>query len=250
MPVFHTVFAAKLATEGPYVVAFTAPKGTGKDTTARRLGEPKYCAFWEMLDLGLYRIDSVAGPLYRMVSELTGWRIEELQGPGKEIVWTVAPTPDAIQAAKNMPGGFTDRHIAPTPSLIGWSPRKLLEHFGSGVVRKDIGRDHWTELLRARLERHKSGITVLTDVRFVNECALCDLVIELRREGKDYDERPDDQGGHESRRRLPAHLIDFTYWLNPDMDYHLFADDLILKVERKRASRLQPKGRESYIEER
>jgi hypothetical protein len=237
MAVFHTIFAAKIATEGPYVVAFTAPKGTGKDTTARRLHEiastheeiklnevltavrdSQAAGPWhEAFKLGLYRIDKCAATLYRMVAELIGWTPDQLDGPAKETIWTA--------------------DTAPTPTLVGWSPRKLLEQLGSNFVRDRIGRDHWVQLLKARLDKHQNGITVITDCRFINEAQLADLVIELRREGKDYDERPDDQGGHESRRRLPAHLIDFTYHLTPDMDYHLFADDLILKVERKRLIR-------------
>ena len=263
MPVIRAIADVLYAIQPAAVIAFTAPKGTGKDTTARRLWDvdpsPKIlqlpagprdasgkgevtmqtvlrCGPWhEAYKSGEYRIDSVAGPLYQMISVLTGLTIDELQSPArKELVWTLDP--EAVgDPAKAM---FTDDClIAPTPSLVGWSPRKLLEWMGSGVVRQDIGQAHWTELLRARLEKHKNGITILTDVRFPQEVALCDLCIELRRPGKDYDERPESEGGHESRRRLPAHLIDATFHLTPDMDYHLFAEDLILKVERKRADK-------------
>lgn len=264
MPVIRTIADVLYAIQPAAVIAFTAPKGTGKDTTARRLWDvdpsPKIlqlpagprdasgngevtmqtvlkCGPWhEAFKSGEYRIDSVARPLYEMVATLTGLTIDELQSPAlKERVWTVPPVPESCQFAQARSDSVADHHVAPTPSLVGWSPRTLLEWMGSDVIRARLGRDHWTELLRTRLEKHKSGITILTDVRFPQEVALCDLCIELRRPGREYDERPDSEGGHESRRRLPAHLIDFTYHLTPDMDYGLFAEDLILKVERKRA---------------
>jgi hypothetical protein len=245
-------FALRLSQIRPAaVIAFTAPKGTGKDTTARRLYAMRYFNYdgvevtqddrYNKITMGpFHNAFDHSGKnlgLYRMVAELIGWTTDQIDGPAKEITWTVEPTPENVQWAKEHPGAFTDRHIAPTASLVEWSPRKLLEQLGSNFVRDKIGRDHWVQLLKARLDKHTSGITIITDCRFVNEAQIADLVVELRREGKEYDERPDSEGGHESRRRLPAHLIDYTCHLTPDMDYHIFAEDLLEKVQRKRAKK-------------
>jgi len=181
-------------------IGLHAPKGTGKDTVARGIRD-KALPVWQRPFLHL---DKFALPLYKACSAITGWSVEQLEDEAtKEVVW--------------------DSTNAPTQSLVGWSPRKLLEFIGTAVVRDQLGINHWVELMKARLAQRSVGLTIITDVRFVNEASCCDAVIELRREGKDYDD------GHVSRQRLPASCITDVIWLKPreEIDWQWMADRII-----------------------
>jgi hypothetical protein len=188
------------------VIALHAPKGTGKGTVARGLRDK---AWFQQKDL--CHLDSFARPLYQSVSAITGWPVERLQDEAlKETEWTI--------------------DTAPTQSLVGWSPRSLLEFIGTEVVRDNLGIHHWVELMKARLVTRQHGVTIIDDIRFVNECSCVDAVIELRREGKEYDD------GHVSRRRLPASCITKTLWLKPkaEIDWAWMAEHLIVTAQRAR----------------
>lgn len=214
-------------------IGLAAPKGTGKDTTARRLRNPyrhpdgviRAAPWLNAYQAGAYFTDSFAEPLYRMVAILTGLSVEQLQDEHlKDVVWQFSPDePDIAANLKYAPSNFTSRHTAPTASLVGWGPRRLLEHLGTEFVRDKIAQDHWVQLMKARLARKSRGITVITDVRFPNEAAICDLVVELRREGKEYG----DSTSHISKQRLPACFIDLTVTLSDPMNYVLFADTVL-----------------------
>lgn len=185
-------------------IGLHAPKGTGKDTVARSLRDKVF--FQQKPSIHL---DSFAAPLYRCASALTGLPVERLQDEQvKEVEWEFA--------------------TAPTPTLVGWSPRRLLEFLGTEVVREQLGVNHWVELMKERLAQRQVGMTVITDVRFGNEAQICDAVIELRREGVDYDD------GHISRRRLPAACITETIWLKPraEIDWQWMAEHIILTAQR------------------
>ena len=68
--------------------------------------------------------------------------------------------------------------------------------------------------MRAEILKAAPGTwTLITDVRFCNEVALCDLVVELRRDG-DVGYGGEDE--HVSRRRLPSDFIDATFQLTPN----------------------------------
>jgi|GEM_PF-6232196 hypothetical protein len=187
-------------------IGFSAPRGTGKDTVANSLAGK----VWFQQKHLCYR-DKFAAPLYRCVAALTGWAPEQLMDETtKEVVWE--PT------------------TAPTQSLIGWSPRKLMQFIGTEVVREQLGVNHWVELMKARLAQRTHGVTLITDVRFVNEAFLADAVIELRREGVEY---ADD---HVTNQRLPAACITETIWLKPraEIDWEWMAEHIIVTAQRAR----------------
>jgi hypothetical protein len=187
-------------------IAFHAPKNTGKDTVARAFRDKVFHQ-----QRSLFHLDKFALPLYKACSALTGWPVEQLEDETtKEVLWTT--------------------ETAPTQSLVGWSPRTLLEFVGTDVVRDQLGANHWVELMRGRIAQRQRGITVITDCRFVNEAQACDAVIELRRDGVDYDD------GHVSRRRLPAGCITATYCLKPreEIDWPWLAEAIIVKAQRNR----------------
>jgi hypothetical protein len=183
------------------IIGICGPKETGKDTTAVGM-----MPFFDLRKIET-NITWFADPLYKMVWILTGVPVHLLRDQRyKNVVWTEA--------------------TAPIPSLIGTSPRELLKDLGMWV-RDEIHADHWAQhlLVRTRKEQPDSSWLV-PDLRFVNEVKVCDLVIEVRREGVEY------AGDHPSEMRLPAELIDETVWLTKGMDYAALAQ-LILDLPRR-----------------
>ena len=163
------------------IIGLSGPAGVGKDTTG------------ELLRVYLSRYGSVyvtsfAEPLYAMVSAMTGISVEKLKDrKTKEslIAWEGAP-----------------RHME------GWTVRRLLQFFGTEVVRTHLGYDYWVHRLLDRVAERRPTIVIITDVRFENEKSICDWVVELERTGFSY---PND---HASAQRIPA---DQTFNLdNPD----------------------------------
>lgn len=175
----RTTYAKSLIDWGPLAIGLHAPRGAGKDTTAKK--------FAEHIEART-SILSFAAPLYAAVSALTRLPVEFL----------------ADQANKNRPLTPEDTLVK---SLHGKTIRKLLELMGTEIVRDQIHPDHFVYLMEARLTTGSVwGFDFITDLRFRNEAALCDVVVELRRDG--------DTGysdDHESRKRLPEHYIDATY---------------------------------------
>ncbi len=181
------------------IIGICGPKGTGKDTTARRLigairnGGGPTCA----------NITWFADPLYHMVSLLTLVPVEQLRDQSyKEVIWTA--------------------ETAPIPTLVGSCPRELLKDLGMWV-RDEVHADHWAQHLFGRTAKFP-GWWLVPDLRFVNEAKVCDVRIEVRREGIDY------AGDHPSERRLPEELIDYTVVLTPDMDYGALAERIMALV--------------------
>ncbi len=174
--------------KSPLVIGFHAPKGTGKDTLAtalesvavrRELNEP-----W---------VSGIAQPLYAAVAVITG----------KSVEWLMD------QANKNRPFTEADTQVN---TLWGKTPRSILEEVGT-LIRAKIDPKHWTQLKRGLIaDKHKVGIIwhLITDIRFPEECEICDVVFELRRKGVEYGGPAD----HVSTHRLPAVYITDTIWLD------------------------------------
>ncbi len=184
------------------IIGICGPKETGKDTTATGVMPFFYRRAIET------NITWFAEPLYLMVSILTDVPVHQLRDQKyKSVIWTEA--------------------TAPIPSLIGTSPRELLKDLGMWV-RDEIHADHWAQHLLARTRKQHAYVSnwLVPDLRFVNEVKVCDLVIEVRREGVEY------AGDHPSEMRLPAELIDETVWLTKGMDYDELGQ-LILDLPRR-----------------
>lgn len=200
-------WAEKLSGQ-PAVIGIAGPRETGKDTTATRL-LPWFRARTEEANITWF-----ADPLYDMVAILTGVPVVKLREQAyKNATWTA--------------------ETAPIPTLVGKSPRSLLKDIGMWV-RDEIDADHWAQHLKQRTSRGVNGWKswwFVPDTRFVNETKVCDLVLEVRREGVEY------AGDHPSEMRLPAHLIDHTVWLTPGMDYDHLGRVLGTLIEARRKAR-------------
>ncbi len=183
----------------PAIVGICGPKGTGKDTTATRL------LSWFRPRTKQANITWFADPLYQMVEILTGVPVEYLRDQRfKEVIWTA--------------------ETAPIPTLA--------KDLGMWV-RDEVHAEHWAAHLKQRTSRGVQGWKswwFVPDTRFVNETNMCDVVIEVRRSGIEYDE------DHPSEKRLPEHLIDHTVWLTPDMDYAKLARTILTLVGEMRGA--------------
>jgi len=175
-------YALTNITSEQVVIGLHAPRGTGKDTTAHHI---KHHVMGERCET-----QSFALPIYKAVSALTGLSVEFMQD----------------QANKNRPLTSDD---TPLKSLHGKTVRHLMELMGNEFVRNTLDPDHFVQLMELNLSRATGGkLIFLTDLRYRNEAAQCDVVVELRREG-DIGYSND----HDSRKRLPEHYIDDTYTL-------------------------------------
>lgn len=170
------------------VVGFCGPRGTGKDTTA---GIVSGILQRESISV---QCDYFARPMYEVMSILTGKTVEWLSDQrNKNVVWT--------------------EEAAPLPCLAGQSSRKLMQTFGTEFVRNSISTEFWVQHFLKRARDSGCDLVFVTDVRFDNEAVVCDSLIEVRRTGVEY------TGEHASERGVPAHLIDATFWLTPEMSY-------------------------------
>ncbi len=196
---------ARMLVGPPMIIGICGPKGTGKDTTADNLMSWFYERSVEM------NITWFADPLYEAVSILTGVPVHQLRDQAyKNATWT--------------------EETAPIKSLAGTSPRELLKDLGMWV-RDEVSADHWAQHLLARTAKYRNpkyndnkSWWMVPDLRFQNEAAICDICIEVRREGIEY------AGDHPSEMRLPDDLIDTTFWLTRGIDYGVIGGTIMKLV--------------------
>jgi len=116
--------------------------GSGKDTAAN------YLVGWHG-----FRRDSFAGALKDAVATVFGWDRELLEGL----------TPEARQWREQVDPWWAKRLNMPA-----LTPRWVLQYWGTEVCRQGFHDDIWIAALENRL-RHRTGHTVISDVRFPNE---------------------------------------------------------------------------------
>ena len=71
---------------------------------------------------------------------------------------------------------------SPCDALNGHSVRHAMQTLGTEWGRAHMGDDFWVEIARRRIA-NITGHVVIDDVRFANEAALCDVLIEVVRQG-------------------------------------------------------------------
>lgn len=136
------------------IVGLTGPKGVGKSTVARAIDQ----------QLGSdCKVISFAEGVYCIAAELSGLPLGRLR-------------------QKDEP--FDERETI--PSLVGKTPRWLLQTIGTEMVRDNIGPNVWVELALQKARDSMAPIIVVDDCRFPNEAKALGLVVKLRREGVSY----------------------------------------------------------------
>lgn len=145
-----------------YIIGLAGPAKVGKSTTAKKAVESFNKKFPELKVIRY----AFATPIYEVASSLTGWSIDKLKDlKYKEEIWTES--------------------TAPFKSLIGLSPRSFLQKIGTECFRNVIHTDFWIDVAVKKVEEY--DIAILEDARFENEFKICSLVIELKRDGIQYE---------------------------------------------------------------
>lgn len=184
-------------------IGLHGPPNVGKDTASRLLKQSFEMRYQGATYAHSVLVESFARPVYERLAILTGLSVTQLQDRDtKEKVW--------------------DEQDAPFPTLVGHSPRSLLQLDGTEHARDQIHPDVWTDHLFFRLKRfieaEQLTVVIVSDVRFSNEAERLDYVIELLRDGEEYPEER-----HRSDLRLPDWLINRTVRLR-DQDWGQYQD--------------------------
>ena len=111
---------------------------------------------------------------------------------------------------------------APIPCLGGWTPRKFLQKVGTECFRDNINFNFWVEVTLKKVA--KFDIAFIEDARFSNEYEVCDLVLELEREGVDY------ARNHPSAMPPDEKYIWKKVKLSKDIAYNALAESIYLKL--------------------
>lgn len=185
----------------PLFVGLAGPAQVGKSTTMANV--PTH-----LLRLGITMEQrSFAGPLYEMLAILTRRSIAELKRT-KDTPWTA--------------------ETAPYPSLVGWSPRRLLQLVGE-FLRKSISPSIWVEHATAPSDK---DVVVFDDARHGPEFDVSDGVVELRRTGAEY------ACDHPSAMPPPPEVVDKLVDLDylPPVEAGLAVARFIQELHRERAT--------------
>lgn len=156
------------------VIGLSGLKGCGKDTAAQVLIEDG----WTRL--------AFADPLRQMLYTLNPL-IGDLDGRSNPIRWQQYLDTVGYDEAKKHP-----------------EVRRLMQVFGTEVIRQQYGQDAWVNLAAKRINR-EPGNYVVTDVRFDNEAkmihAIGGFMVRIERDGLTSD-------GHASEAGISDDLID------------------------------------------
>ena len=117
-----------------FLIGLVGQKGVGKDTVADYLVKNR----------GFQKL-AFAGPLKSMCSAMYGVDI----------------------------GLFHDTTLKEEKHPYwGISPRQMMQHVGTDIVRKHFGQDFWIKNMKCRLQTANGADIVISDVRFLNEAEL------------------------------------------------------------------------------
>jgi hypothetical protein len=186
------------------IVGMCGPAGAGKDTLCSVL------VAYLRKHLFAAHADYLAKPLYAAVSAMTGIPVEVLQDrryKDSPIDWPGAPR-----------------------GLGSFTPRRLLQLTGHGLVRNHISEYFFIDRIKDRAERtfKEAGkgpaVFFVSDVRYENESEACDVVVEVVRDGILY------AGDHPSALRLPNHCIDVVVDVTSQPNYPLIAEVILNKL--------------------
>jgi len=179
-----------------FIVGFAGPGKVGKSTTVGKIYDILHADYLKYTCIRY----AFAQPLYEIVSILTGIPVDGLKNQKlKEVPWT--------------------KETAPLPCLIGWTPRKLLETIGTNCFRLLVSANIWVESTLQKIRSY--DIALIEDARFPNEYELCDIVIELERDGIEYAKN------HPAAMPPDKKYIWKTIKLHPEIDYKEICDKIV-----------------------
>lgn len=185
-----------------YIVGLAGPGKVGKSTTAKRLVN----AFRERHDQLRVTNYAFAQPLYEVASLLTELPVDTLRNESyKETPWT-------------------DK-TAPIPGLIDWTPRKFLQVVGTECFRNQVCSSFWVQMTLKKISSF--DIAFIEDARFPNEYELCNIVIELEREGVVYAKN------HPSAMPPEEKYVWKKIRLTKDMSYNELADQIFSNIKKE-----------------
>jgi len=174
------------------VVGLAGPAGVGKSTTTIAFVE----IFKKLYPALKTKNIAFADPMYNLISHFTQIPISTLKSQNyKNIKW--------------------NQKTAPMPCLNGWSPRRFLQVIGTDCFRNEIHNDFWVQLSIKQAE--DNDIIFVEDARFDNEYEMCNIVIELKRDGIQY------ACDHPSAMPPDKKYIDFVIELHENVDLNSYA---------------------------
>lgn len=158
------------------IIGITGKKGHGKDTIAQIF--QKHYNDTETF--------SFAGPLKEALSLIFGIKLKY----------------------------FYDEKLKETFVWDCWTPRSLLQWFGTEVIRKQFDKETFIKSMKNRLMNSDKILKIVTDVRFDNEAELIHkmggFIIKV-----DASERvPASQDTHDSEKGIDSMLVDFVLYNN------------------------------------
>lgn len=176
------------------VVALTGRKGSGKDT---------FCQFLSSHLSGEYTITYLkfAGLLKQACSKASGLSLEYFE----DVVLKEQELPKVIKLAKEgynivmrefgLPEDGTNDNF-----MVFHTPRQMLQVVGTDILRRKQPDIHVKKTLK---QIPKNGITIITDLRFVNEFNALEKLLEYHEFIPVFiDRRTDDNDEHRSEREL------------------------------------------------
>jgi molybdopterin-guanine dinucleotide biosynthesis protein len=179
-----------------FIVGFAGPGKVGKSTTVGKIYDILHADYLKYTSIRY----AFAQPLYELASNLLNIPVPDLKNEKtKEIPWT----------SEN----------APIPSLVEWTPRKFLQIIGTECFRKNISNNFWVEIALSKVKYY--DIVLIEDARFSNEYELCDIVIELKRDGVEYAKN------HPSAMPPDKKYIWKTIKLHPEIDYNEICKQIV-----------------------
>jgi hypothetical protein len=171
------------------IIGLVGYKGSGKDTVGDHLVKQYK-----------FRRTSFADPLKHSLAALMGWKMSDLRGVSAHSR-TWRETPDAW---------WSDA------MGIEFTPRHMMQQFGTQIVRRHIHPDFWVMRTRKQIESDPGRSWVITDVRFPNEARMIrDLGGKIVRVHRS--ESPEWEPRATWIHRQPSWLQPLFLLLNPDV---------------------------------
>lgn len=121
--------------------------------------------------------------LAKALVEERGWTRISFADPLREMLLRLNP-----MIPLHVPGAVSVIRLSVIVRACGWDfvkrnypeVRELLQRLGTECVRELLGQDTWVKVAAQKIAETNTNC-IITDVRFLNECEICDFVIRVHR---------------------------------------------------------------------